>query len=168
MNLIVLNCQQCGAPLEIPVGLTHVTCAHCGAALVVRQQGSIYFTEKIKSLEKHTGRMQSEIDQLKRDQAIDQFEKSWKEKTSSDSLPQKDDYILPMVGAIALGIITLAFLPLSGGGLMILLALPLAILVFMNIGDSILSWNDYHQYVAERNRLLKVDEADKRFGPNRY
>ena len=167
MDLITLSCQQCGAPLEIPTGLSHITCGHCGAALVVRQHGAVFFTEKIESLERHTSKMQSEIEQLRWDRALDQFEQSWREKRSSDTLPEKDDYILPMVRAIALVIISLGLLPLSGAGWIILMALPLAVAVVLNVGDSILSWNDYHQYEAERNSLLKVDDADKCYGPNR-
>jgi hypothetical protein len=43
-----LNCNQCGANLEVGASVNFVTCARCGAALVVRRTGTSSYTEVVE------------------------------------------------------------------------------------------------------------------------
>lgn len=86
MKLIALSCEQCGAPLEVPVDRKHVSCVHCGTALAVKQQGSVLFTEKIESLENRTSSMESELDQMRIEDALKRLDQQWESERTEFSL----------------------------------------------------------------------------------
>ena len=60
MKLESLNCNKCGAPLQVPAGVNHLTCNHCGTPLVVRRTESISYTEKLAEVEVAESAAQSE------------------------------------------------------------------------------------------------------------
>lgn len=35
MNFISVSCQHCGAPLEVPAEVTHLTCGHCDTTVML-------------------------------------------------------------------------------------------------------------------------------------
>lgn len=44
-----VNCNQCGASLEVASTTNYVTCGKCGARLMVRRTGASIFTERVES-----------------------------------------------------------------------------------------------------------------------
>ncbi len=50
MNLETLNCNSCGAPLEVATSANFVTCQHCSTQLAVRRTETAAFTEELEQL----------------------------------------------------------------------------------------------------------------------
>ena len=40
MNAETLNCNNCGAPINVPAAAKYATCAHCGTQLAIRRTDS--------------------------------------------------------------------------------------------------------------------------------
>lgn len=49
MNSERLFCDSCGAPLEIPDGVSFVTCQHCRTPLKVQRNQSVHYTQKVSA-----------------------------------------------------------------------------------------------------------------------
>lgn len=115
MKLIALSCQQCGAPLEVPAELKHVSCAHCGAALVIKKQGSVLFTEKIEALELRASGVESDIKQLRMKLMLDRLKQDWQSRRKELALAWAENYVIAPTYAI--------------GNLMAVLALAMAFII---------------------------------------
>ena len=48
-QVVSVNCNHCGAPLEVPQGTHFVTCQHCGARLQIHMNGGVVYTELLES-----------------------------------------------------------------------------------------------------------------------
>lgn len=54
MKVIPLNCNHCGAPLEVAAKAKFVTCGFCNTRLSIQQTGSTYSTEVLEDLKETT------------------------------------------------------------------------------------------------------------------
>ncbi|MEW4455516.1 hypothetical protein AB1L30_22795 [Bremerella sp. JC817] len=165
MDMVAVSCQNCGAPLDVPAELKHVTCGHCGTALVVRHSGSVLFTETVRQLEKHAQTMQVEIRQLQIQQEIERLDREWVDIEDHHRLPSK--YGHGDVPTLELAIL----IWICGGGFTIACAIffqaPLwlmatgvaaaAGLVIKLLADSY--QRDRKDYLAKRDRLVEESEA---------
>ena len=50
MKILTLDCQHCGAPLEVPAKIRALTCTYCGTRLQVQQEGAAAWTETLEDL----------------------------------------------------------------------------------------------------------------------
>ena len=69
MKLIALDCNHCGAPLEVPRKLRSVTCAFCNTKLAIKHEGSAIYTEAIEQIAAGVEKLvkQGEVEQLDRE-----------------------------------------------------------------------------------------------------
>lgn len=130
MELIALSCQMCGAPLEVPIEVKHVSCVHCGAALVVKRQGSVLFTEKIEALQQRTESIQSQLDEYRISQALERLDEQWEGERRELSVAWAEEYVI--VPTPALG----CFL----GLLIMAAAFPIGYISALPIGVGIALW----------------------------
>lgn len=149
MNLIALNCRNCGAPLQVPGDLKHVTCMHCGTQLAVVHEGGAAYTEKIDALAERTEQIEDKLDVLHREQKLAALDRAWdkeqesfkiRTKDGSTHLPSKTGSILSGVVACGIGIfvITIGLGSVGGhgpGGFFVLLGF-----LFMFMGVGITLW----------------------------
>ena len=76
METISVQCNHCGAPLQVVEATRFVTCQFCNSRLEVKRTGSSIFTEEVAQIAKNTGKMaeslevialQSELERLGRE-----------------------------------------------------------------------------------------------------
>jgi len=77
MKLIALGCRNCGGPLEVPEDAKYVTCTHCRSRLVIKHSGSAAHTEKIDAIDRRTGRIEEQVDNLHRRKALAELDRHW-------------------------------------------------------------------------------------------
>lgn len=77
MNTDAVQCNQCGAPLEIPVSARFVTCRHCSSSLAVNRTPSIVTTEVIERVTNAVDQMASDVADLKRRAELQEIDEAW-------------------------------------------------------------------------------------------
>ena len=77
MELMTLACQQCGAPLEVPVAANVVTCPHCQTQLAVVRTERETFTETLASLAERASRTEQQLAKLNLQQELERIDHDW-------------------------------------------------------------------------------------------
>jgi len=76
MQLTTLDCNNCGAPLEVSDSTQYVSCGHCGAQLVVRRTSNSAFTEILDE-------MLQRLTRIERQNELVDLEREWEEEKQS-------------------------------------------------------------------------------------
>ena len=114
-----LNCNSCGAPIEIPASAQFVKCNHCHANLRIRRSGGGTFTEAVEKLQETTDQLAQQIDQLTQQNELAALDRQWEIEKESFKIQSKDGPSrLPTQGAAWAGGIGVVFF----GGLWTILA----------------------------------------------
>ena len=82
MKIISLNCNHCGAPLDVPAKAKYVTCGFCDSRLQVQHTGNTYSTTVIEQLVEQANQIQEDVEFLKRQAAIAELDERWKRQRS--------------------------------------------------------------------------------------
>jgi hypothetical protein len=80
MKIISLNCNHCGAPLDVSVKAKYVTCGFCESKLAIQHSGNVWSTEVLEELQKTTQTLVSDVAALKRNSEIEQLDRDWERK----------------------------------------------------------------------------------------
>ena len=56
-----LNCNNCGAPIEVPGGANFVTCVHCNTQLAIKRTESVAYTETLQRIDRHTEQLADQV-----------------------------------------------------------------------------------------------------------
>jgi LSD1 subclass zinc finger protein len=89
-QLISVRCNHCGGPLEVARGARFVTCAHCGSQLEVKQTGSAVYTEVLDQINDRTERIERDVAEIKRQNAIEALDREWDARRQSLLTRSKD------------------------------------------------------------------------------
>ena len=79
-------CDHCGAPLDVPPGVSFAVCAHCGSRLRVKRSASAAWTE----LAETAGRIEKTVDRLDRRTALADLDREWDRTRQSLLVRGKD------------------------------------------------------------------------------
>ncbi len=77
MKLISLNCNHCGAPLDVPESAKFVTCSFCETQLKVERTASTYSTAAIDELKETTDSLSQDVAYLKLQNNLQALEHGW-------------------------------------------------------------------------------------------
>jgi uncharacterized Zn finger protein (UPF0148 family) len=77
MRLITLNCNECGAPLEVPGKTRFVTCAYCSSRLEIHQSGNAYYSEVLERLEQKSAHIADEVETLRIQNDLERVDREW-------------------------------------------------------------------------------------------
>lgn len=180
MKILALNCNQCGAPLEVPARAKFVTCNFCSARLSVQRTDEVTYTEAIEEIQERTREMAEDLEDLKAQGELERLDRDWVEKRGSLMTRGKDGSMsVPGKGAtIVVGVIVMcfgAFWTLTASSIGAPSFFPLFGLVFIGAAlfgmVATLSKADafekaQREYQAERKKLLArnsggaVDEGE--------
>ncbi len=80
MQTTPVNCNNCGAPLEVSPGTNFVTCGHCGSRLAVRRAGAAAYTELLEKLDKTTEAMAEQLGVIARQNEVARIDREWEEE----------------------------------------------------------------------------------------
>lgn len=70
MRVLDLNCNQCGAPLDVPRKVRFVTCSFCNTRLQIQHEGAAVFTEALAEINE-------DLEQIKRNTALMRLDQEW-------------------------------------------------------------------------------------------
>lgn len=76
-------CSQCGAPLDVPLGVMFVTCKQCGVGLRVKHEASVAYTEVMEKLSRTTDELSEQVAGLQRSQELDRIDREWQRERES-------------------------------------------------------------------------------------
>ncbi|WP_459557752.1 hypothetical protein [Lacunimicrobium album] len=77
MNTERLLCDACGAPLEIPDGVSFVTCQHCETALSVKRDESVHYTQILEDIYEKTQKLGERIDAISGWHEVEALDRKW-------------------------------------------------------------------------------------------
>ena len=127
MKLLALNCNRCGAPLEVPEKAKFVTCTFCQTQLAVQRSGGAAYTEALEKLDERTEQIADDVEILKLQAELDRLDREWTSGRERYMLANKEGVMsVPHRSAAVIGMIIstvggLAFTIFSstmmGGGL---------------------------------------------------
>jgi len=163
MNLIPLNCRNCGAPLQVPADLKHVTCMHCGTQLAIVHEGGAAYTEKLDELSERTEQIEEKLDELHREQKLAALDREWdkaqegfkfRRKDGSTYLPSKGGSILSGIIGIGMGIVAMVVgLGMSSGndpgGIFVLFGLAA---MCIGVGTTVWQFHQADAYESAKRR----------------
>ncbi|MDP6442548.1 MAG: hypothetical protein QGG36_29880 [Pirellulaceae bacterium] len=79
MRLVTLNCNECGAPIEIPHKVKFLTCAFCNAKLQVHHTETAVYSEVLERLEDKTEQIADELARLKVSTDVERLDSRWRD-----------------------------------------------------------------------------------------
>ena len=77
MQLESLNCNNCGAPLEVAATSNFVTCNHCSTRLAVRRTESSAFTEQLEDIGAKQDEMLNRLKRIERQTQLSDLDREW-------------------------------------------------------------------------------------------
>lgn len=80
MKLQSLNCNHCGAQLQVAESANFVTCSHCDAQLAIHRNDSALYTETIKQLAEQTTEIAEHVAQLAYENKLERIDEEWEEE----------------------------------------------------------------------------------------
>lgn len=168
MKLLALNCNQCGAPLEVPAKAKYVTCNFCSTQLSVQHTDKVAYTEAIEEIQERTRQMSEDLEYLKKQSAVEDLDRSWRRRREQFMVRSEQGKLSVPRKSTAIGIG--AFTTIAGLVWMRLAMnigapgpFPLFGLVFISAGI-FSAWrmnakaNEFHRthraYLSKRHKLL--------------
>ena len=76
-ELLSVSCNHCGAPLDVPVGVRFLTCAHCGNRLEVHHDKDTAYTQVLNNIDQRTQNIARDVEEIKARERLDQIDREW-------------------------------------------------------------------------------------------
>lgn len=107
MKIVALDCNQCGAALEVGARTRFATCAYCGTKLQIHHTDSSHFSEVLEKIEATTNQLADDVAELKMREQVERIDRGWQERRQRFMARAKDGTtsIPTMGGAIVLGLV---------------------------------------------------------------
>jgi hypothetical protein len=168
-EVISVNCNHCGAPLQVSSGTRFLTCSYCGSQLAIHRSGGAFYTEVLQEIDARTQRIEQDVQEIKRQNAVEQLDREWefrrqtflvRRKDGSTHIPTTAGGIIGAFIAIVAGVAWMIFTGSMGAPAFF----PLFGLIFIAAGvfgaiSSMTKASGYEQaeaqYRLRRNQLLQ-------------
>jgi len=136
MKLLALNCNRCGAPLEVPQNAKSLTCTFCGTQLSVQRSEGTAYTEAIEEMGERTDKLVEDVEILKLQGELERLDREWTEEREKYMVRTNEGVmVVPSRSQAQTGkILVVVF-----GSIFTLLGLGAAISV-MTVGGAIGGW----------------------------
>jgi hypothetical protein len=177
----ILNCNECGALIQVPDAARYVTCNRCGAHLTVQRTGIATYTEAARRPPPESGptdpalrEMSERLEQLEYENELARIDREWEMERERYMVTSRYGrrYVPSAAAAVVMGVVAVGFglfwafmafsiVPAFGG---FGAAFPLFGLVFIAFGAgvSIYQYTKAQQYQAayaeyQRRRAEALD-----------
>ena len=77
MEIVSVNCNSCGAPLDVGAGTKFATCIHCGARLAIKRGESAAYTEILENLDRKTDAIAEQLAEITRQNELERIDREW-------------------------------------------------------------------------------------------
>ena len=81
--LETLNCNACGAPIEVTSSANFIHCNHCNTNLKIHRTASATFTESVDRLTNTTERLSDQVEKLTRQNELEALDRKWQNERAS-------------------------------------------------------------------------------------
>src|SRR5437867_7863955 len=85
-----IECSNCGAPLDVAVGVPYTSCTYCGSRLAIKNSDGVYYSEVLTQIDKHTGQMANDLQFMRLRQELEHLDAEW-QRTNGQFLARKAD-----------------------------------------------------------------------------
>ena len=76
-STLSVNCNHCGATLEVDENTRFVTCKYCHSSLAIQSTGTAVFTQVLEKLEAQTGQIAGNLKVIARQNELEQLDREW-------------------------------------------------------------------------------------------
>jgi len=175
-KIFSVNCNHCGATLEVDEKTRFLTCAYCHSRLAVQHTASTVFTEVLEKIEAQTGQIAGNLKVIEMQNDLDQLDREW--SMSRENLMVSGKNGARSEPSMAGGLVTIIIAIVAGGAWTLFAAsmhapgiVPLFGLFFIGFGlfAGITSMSKAGQlnttrsdYESRRRQLLNAIEEEKR------
>jgi predicted phage tail protein len=113
LKIIDVNCNHCGATLQVDEKTRFVTCTYCHSRLAIQRSESAVFTEVLDKIEQNTGQMAENLELIRLQNELEQIDREW--MMSRENLMVQGRNGSRSVPSVAGGIFTIIFGVVAGG-----------------------------------------------------
>ncbi len=177
MKIISSHCDNCGAPLEIPVRARRVTCLFCESVLDVIRTDSVVTTQVIEELRSRIEKTERDLQSIEVREQLRRYDESWaqyrrtfrahKSEGRVTTKGEAEGMILFGGAIMILGVLVFAFVPPVGAPLLALGIAPLLVGLILR-PDAIRYQRARGKFVMGRRRLSeKLKELREDAAPER-
>lgn len=89
MELLTLQCNQCGAPVQVANKTKFAQCLHCGASLAIHRTETAAYTDVVEKISETLEDLKSETEALKAERKLQALDKSWQAQQRSFEVEDK-------------------------------------------------------------------------------
>ncbi|MFO0901532.1 MAG: hypothetical protein U0939_00950 [Pirellulales bacterium] len=153
MNIESIQCNHCGAPLELPESAKFATCRHCGSQLAVHRTASAVTTEVLQRVATQVEEMADEVRKLRLETSLSRMDREWEKRRegylvhSKNGKPHEPSEVGGVI-AMVFGVVFAAFgIGMGGPGILVGL-LGCGVTIVMGV----LQINSAQQFRAAKRR----------------
>jgi len=77
VKITSVNCNHCGATLEVDEKTRFVTCGYCQSRLVIQRTASAVFTEVLEKIEEQTGQIADNLKVIQMQNDLERLDREW-------------------------------------------------------------------------------------------
>ena len=139
MNVVTVDCNSCGAPLEVGAKTRFVTCRYCSKRLAIQHSESSVYTEVLDDIKESTDKISQDMEVIKLQNRLEQLDREWLLQRESFMVTSKDGgKQLPTTGGYIIGGIFIAVFGFIWTGFTLSMGAP-AIFPLFGVGFIIFS-----------------------------
>jgi len=90
MELVPVNCNGCGAALDVGPETRFVTCVQCGARLAVKRSETAAYTEALEELDKKTDAIVEQLAEIRLQNEIERIDREWEQERDRYMISHKN------------------------------------------------------------------------------
>jgi preprotein translocase subunit SecF len=110
MKVVTVDCNSCGAPLEVGEKTRFVTCRYCSKRLSIQHSESSVYTEVLDDIKESTDKISQDMEVIKLQNQLEQLDREWMLQRESFMISSKNGgKHLPTGGSAIGGIFAAAF-----------------------------------------------------------
>lgn len=162
MDVITVDCNHCGAPLEVSEKTRFVTCRYCQNRLAIKHSDTSVYTEVLEEIQETTEKLSQDMDVLKLQNQLEQLDREWllererhmvTGKHGNRAVPTKMGSVIGLFVVVIFGILVLGEFSRMPGSIGLF---PVLVLLLIVGG-----------FVHSMFKANSHDEAEKRYQTHR-
>lgn len=170
MKLITVDCNACGAPLEVGRKTRFVTCRYCSKRLAIQHSDSSVYTEVLEEIKESTDKISQDIGVIKLQNELEKLDREWLlERDGLMVTNRRGNRQLPsspastIVGSLVAILFVFFFIRTASSmrapAIFPLFGVLVIIVALVNASKAMFSTNGYQEaekrYQRQRNELLQ-------------
>ena len=90
MKVVTVDCNSCGAPLEVGEKTRFVTCRYCSKRLSIQHSESSVYTEVLDDIKESTDKISQDMEVIKLQNQLEQLDREWMLQREKFMITSKD------------------------------------------------------------------------------